>query len=513
MAITLETSTDYAEQGKRLHVRFTISNRGPWSTDEVYLDLRPASHKIESLTPAADCEMWTCKFGYLGPGQTVRGQIAMVPGGFEDKVSLRAEVFGSRLELNRENNRQYLSVPLRRPEGANPGTALWSDSLWRPRGFAHGEEALYVWSSYDDDSVVQAYDRETGDVLWSYEFDLSYGGLGGWSGQLVSGLVLAGDKVLFGYAPGYLDALDASTGDLTWRFQVADLATPRPIVFGDNVYLATVTQGSISANTLGSLDRGTVYSLDLGSGAVNWEHEVEENGRFVGSPNLDAEGGKFILPYRSESGYSVYALDTSEGQVSWTLDGQRARSFVPYGRNVYFFASGKIHSLDAGAGRLNWQVGSNTGSRVPGLLVDDDRLYYCGNGSLRSLDTGSGRMQWSTKFASECPHDQANRPVLSDGHVFIGGPAKNQEIYAIESDSGDLKWSRRSSHSPTIPAVAGGGKVYLFDETSVVAVDIASGKKEWDYYIGGGQMQSLSLADGILFGATDRRLFAIRASR
>ena len=151
-----------------------------WSTDEVYLELRSADHPIESLSPAAECEMWTCSFGYLGPGQSIRGQVELLPGGFDPRVSFRADVFGSRLEINRENNREYLSVPVRVSDRNRPGTALWSERLWSATGFAAGDGIVYALSSYDDDGVILAMEAETGEVLWRYEFDSDFGGLEIW---------------------------------------------------------------------------------------------------------------------------------------------------------------------------------------------------------------------------------------------------------------------------------------------------------------------------------------------
>ena len=513
LAIALEPTSDFAVQGERFIINFRISNQGLWSTDEVNLELRSADHPIESLSPAAECETWTCSFGYLGPGQSIRGQVELLPGGFKDQVSFRVDVFGSRLEINRENNREYLSVPVRVSDRNRPGTALWSERLWSATGFAAGDGIVYALSSYDDDGVILAVEAETGEVLWRYEFDPDFGGLKGWSNRSITGPVLIGDMVLVGYAPGYLDAVDAATGEFRWRFQVDDLATPVPVVYGDNVYFGTVSQGSISGGRLGYLDRGKIYSLDWRTGSVNWLQEVDKYGWFWGGGTLGARGNNFLFPYAGNTEDYLYSLDTFSGNVDWKLEGPMAWSLVSSENDVYFHGSRTIRSLNADSGELNWQADSNSETRVPKLLLNEGRLYYCGNGFLYSLDADSGRTLWSYQFASECPRDAATLPVFSDGHVIISGPEEDAALYAIDAYSGRLNWSYESSHAYLIPPVASNGTVFFFHESRVLAVDIASGQAIWQYPVGAGVMEPLFPSNDFLFGATDTHIFALRASQ
>jgi alcohol dehydrogenase (cytochrome c) len=138
-----------------------------------------------------------------------------------------------------------------------------------------------------------------------------------WSWQLAPGLneitPLVHDGVMFLVSAGRLDALDARTGDLLWRYQrpgpsgvVRNLA-----IYGERIYYAA---------------ENSVVALDMRSGKLVWETAVTPPGaeaRLAAGP-LAAKGlifqgvGNCYAPV--PGGCALVALDAATGKQTWRFE-------------------------------------------------------------------------------------------------------------------------------------------------------------------------------------------------
>jgi outer membrane protein assembly factor BamB len=101
-----------------------------------------------------------------------------------------------------------------------------------------------------------------------------------------------------------VDALDAQTGKLTWKFQTGGNAPTPPLPSGAALTLAG---GDLYVGAQG----GIVYALDATTGAVHWQRTVDSA---VNSAPAFVAG----TLYAASNNGTVYALRASDGALAWT---------------------------------------------------------------------------------------------------------------------------------------------------------------------------------------------------
>ena len=128
---------------------------------------------------------------------------------------------------------------------------------------------MYITGSY---SRIYAIDVNTGQELWQYDARLPEGILP-CCDVINRGAALVGDKVIFGTLDARIVALDAKTGDVVWRDQIADYKagysyTAAPLIVGDLV---------ITGNSGGEFGIvGEVQARNVDNGELVWTRPVIE---------------------------------------------------------------------------------------------------------------------------------------------------------------------------------------------------------------------------------------------
>ena len=128
---------------------------------------------------------------------------------------------------------------------------------------------MYITGSY---SRIYAIDVNTGAELWQYDARLPEGILP-CCDVINRGAALVGDKVIFGTLDARIVALDAKTGDVVWRDQIADYKagysyTAAPLIVGDLV---------ITGNSGGEFGIvGEVQARNVDNGELVWTRPVIE---------------------------------------------------------------------------------------------------------------------------------------------------------------------------------------------------------------------------------------------
>jgi alcohol dehydrogenase (cytochrome c) len=125
---------------------------------------------------------------------------------------------------------------------------------------------LYLENSSDS---VQAYDAVTGEELWSYFPTLEYSSM--CCGPQARGVAVAYGKVFVSQVDGYVLALDAKTGAVIWKTKKEDIL-PQPFHWytftgAPQVYNGLVVVGSSGAEWP---TRGFVEALDAETGKLVW---------------------------------------------------------------------------------------------------------------------------------------------------------------------------------------------------------------------------------------------------
>jgi polyvinyl alcohol dehydrogenase (cytochrome) len=353
--------------------------------------------------------------------------------------------------------------------GLNPGqTPIVQDSPL----VTHG-------SIFFGDTFGNVYDlnQQTGKLLWAKNFDtfptaqhtsspMYYDGriyVGTSSGENDGGV----DYACCTFR-GHIDAIDANTGNLDWRYYT--MAPPQRIgtwpsgaaeygPSGGSVWSSPVVDpftGTIYVGTGNNYsgnggDFDTLLALDARTGTVRWKQHMEKEDTWRLLCNT--------MP--ANSGYCPSAADNADNDydVSSTPNIMWAggRELVGVGQK-----SGVYHVYDAWTGKLIWQRDlsgathvAGTGGVQWGSSYDGKRIYvatnYANPGTLYALDPATGAIDWQTPnppdgcswggaaaAPNSCALAHVGAPSTSPGVVYEG--SADGKLRAYSADTGKVLW-------------------------------------------------------------------------
>jgi len=200
------------------------------------------------------------------------------------------------------------------------------------------------------------------------------------------------------------------------------------------------------------------------------------------------------------------------------------------GENLYFGSSdGRLVALSTANGNPRWQVSLAGDSGGGGLscasgassvgiyglpLVAGELVYVSGyNGKIYAINADSGNLRW--QYPRE--GDTGLKPitggvVLSGGNIYFTSFDGN--IYALNAATGDLEWQFATGDRIWVAPVISDGRVYIgsFDKM-FYALDAASGSQLWAFDAGAAVASTALVVDGtVFFGSLDRTFYALNAS-
>jgi len=220
--------------------------------------------------------------------------------------------------------------------------------------------------------------------------------------------------------------------------------------------------------------------------------------------------------------------DTVAGSVLWTYDvGEQIWTPLALEAGVLFFGddAGTLHALDIAKRQLRWRFATTgrirSAATVDGGAVlfasDDGFLYAVGRDSGRErwkLDLGSSGLERrlpaaSPPYAYDYLHSS---PTVEEGTVYVGSADK--KLYAVDAETGRLRWSFAAQGSiRSSPAVSGGTVYFGSWDGSVYAVSAESGEEVWSYGTGAPIQGSPAIAGGrVIVGSRSARVLALDAA-
>ena len=195
---------------------------------------------------------------------------------------------------------------------------------------------------------VQAYDAVTGHPLWSYTPSVRFSDL--CCGVQSRGVTAAYGKLYLAQLDGTVVALDAKTGEVVWKSDYEKTLPPDPVFYSftmaPQVYDGMVIVGSAGAEYPG---RGFVQAYDANTGALLWRFRTtaapDQPGGSSWSGDSYLRGGGSV--------WSTPAIDPKNNLVSFStgnpnpdIDGHDR-----LGDNSY---TDSIIGLDVKTGKLSW---------------------------------------------------------------------------------------------------------------------------------------------------------------
>ncbi|MBI3930499.1 MAG: PQQ-binding-like beta-propeller repeat protein [Chloroflexi bacterium] len=276
-----------------------------------------------------------------------------------------------------------------------------------------------------------------------------------------------------------LYALDAATGAKRWEYETGSWVESSPVIANGVVYF-------------GSND-GKLYALEARSGEKLWDFKTAYP--IMSSPAV-ADG----IVYFGSDDYYVYALDAKQGTKLWAFDTKGpVKSSPTVASGIVYIGSGSNfgYALEALSGRLRLHFKSH----YPGFsspAVSDGIFYFSNsNGNLFAVD-GNARTWlwehdikplWTQLWLMSVPG--VSRPPPQSGSLW------------------GLSLGRTGSSSPAVA----GDTLYIGSDNKLLAIDLQSQQKRWEFETGGAIISSPAVADTTVYvGSEDGRLYAINAA-
>jgi PQQ-dependent dehydrogenase (methanol/ethanol family) len=198
------------------------------------------------------------------------------------------------------------------------------------------------------DNHVQAWDAVTGQELWSYTPPIGYNNL--CCGEQSRGVAVAYGKVFAAQLSGHVVALDARTGKLLWITDNKD-ALPEPAQFYTFTMAPQVYNGMVLVGNAGAEwpTRGFLEALDANTGKVIWRFSTTAAPDQPGGDTWQGDSWKF----GGGSVWNTPAIDAKNdliifatGNPNPDLDGHARK-----GDNAYTDSIVAIHGK---TGKLAW---------------------------------------------------------------------------------------------------------------------------------------------------------------
>jgi len=401
-------------------------------------------------------------------------------------------------------------------------------------------------------SVAGGCLQPLGNVVGGYgDADEWRHGVGGEIDAVTNGQVFGREPWNEDGARGAVFALDAETGRREWRYgRTGGYTAYTDLVVEDAVYFG-------SGDDVVGNGQGELYALEF-DGSERWTREVGS----VYDPPLVHDG----VVYAGSNGV-VRALDATNGETLWSVDGFGNIPTVPAVTGTVYAVGKGLTGLDPDDGRVQWRYEGDGGDGMTAKVADGvayvesyDRLAAVADGEelwhvdgpgftltvrsghlfrrvddpLQALSVGTGDERWQSE-PSDLP---AGAPiVVHDGVVYCGG----DRLSAVDTDDWQVLWRHEVGEGEAVRSIAVDGSgtddgtgagdgtgtdkgsgtedgdgdgddhisVYAASKTRIVGVG-SGGQRRWSGSVDS-DVRNL-FADGRLFVGTDESVYVLDPS-
>ena len=348
----------------------------------------------------------------------------------------------------------------------------------------------------DEAGTVYTIDVSSGQVKWKTKpLGFSIGPYG----------VSIGWGKLFASTPSGVAAFNLSDGALLWNKQIT--TTPgqgvdiQTLPYAGKVFVATVPVAIGKLYTGGSV--GYLEALNANTGALDWRFDTVDSKDLWGNPAVNSGGGAWYPP----------AIDARTGVVYWGVANPGPFVGTPQypngssrpGANLY---TDSMVALSARTGRLLWYH-----QAFPHDLYDRDQVQAMlvpdGSGSV-AVSTGkggyvlglspvTGRLLWRTAVGI---HRNGDLPKLTGPTAVLPGTFGGV-LTPPASAGGSVYVATLNAPSTLQPDQTAyfGGKVGSMDG-DIVAMSARSGKVTWDTKVPGDPTGGVTVVNNLVLTAT-----------
>ena len=384
---------------------------------------------------------------------------------------------------------------------------------------------------------IFALDATTGEQLWSYSEPRHEGILGEAGSGANKGATVSGNRVFMVTDHAHVLAFNRLTGAKLWDVEMGDYrdgysSTVAPLIAGDLV-IAGVSCGEEGC-------RGLLDAYEAASGKRVW--------RFYTIPARGERGAETWIGQALEHGcgttWTTGSYDPGLDLIYWGTGNPCPDSVgnERKGDNLY---TSSVVAISAKTGKLRWYYQftphdiDDWDSTQPMVLIDEVwqgqprklLLHVDKNGMLYVLDRTNGKFLRATPFGSlatwNSGFDPNGRPILSHAEIQCSGAVNWTDVawspltrffYGRVSDACRLspagdegldplsgsRWygarGQRPSPSPDVAKRLAELRAKYPSEPRLRAIDLATGRKVWDYEMGSGRTTgALATAGNLVF--------------
>jgi len=215
---------------------------------------------------------------------------------------------------------------------------------------------------------------------------------------------------------------------------------------------------------------GTFYALNKTTGQMRWSYDIRKDGKqtsFHGNP-LVTDDTIFIGTDRScdpDGIGHVYAFDRNSGKVRWKYRSTSVPTdIVQLGSNLYFGSfQDQWSSITLQSGVLNWNFSTDSPNKncdpPKSPVGHDNRLFLTGlDGVVYALDAKTGRVEWKRKFAAP----PSTSLALRDKSLYVG--TSDNHLYSLSTETGNVLAELAVDATPVGRLSFDGDSMFMFLE-------------------------------------------------
>src|SRR5437867_2440366 len=303
------------------------------------------------------------------------------------------------------------------------------------------------------DGQVYAINEQTGVQVWRTNNVFNSP-----SFPITSSLLVANGRIFFGnwcFAPrcspvGYLEALDASTGNILWLNATGTSVISTPSIDNGRVFFGE--------------DDGTVLAVNETTGHRIWGTNVASPVR--NAPTI-AYGRVYIGSFNR-----FYALNEATGATAWSFNtaGYNTTSAAVYQGVVYFGTGrGNVYAVNSTTGTQVWgpTLSAASVSSSPALALGSKVLLVGSNDRyLYALNMTTGVRLWRYLTGGAV----SSSPALGDGRVFFG--SQDSVVYALGAKIPQLYATITAGKASLLPGEISNLTITVTDGTNPVSANV-----------------------------------------
>ena len=317
------------------------------------------------------------------------------------------------------------------------------------------------------DGKMYALRERDGSVVWSYNAstlpvdrcNTTYG--------IDSTAALSGGRLFFGNGLAQLTALNATTGQLIWRNQLADAAQAfhiwaSPLVFDGKIYVG------LASHCVNPCVTGRLVCVDANDGHVLWSFGTAPEGSLGGAvwSSAAVDAGRRMI-YVGTGNYctgtdlhssAIIALNADTGALLWRFKRLPAGDLnnLDFGASPVLFdisgqpavavpsKDGHCYALNRATGELIWDTVVTDGNSIGGSIASPaaafGKIFFGATvqrttGKVVALDQRDGRIVWQSALSAPV----LGAAAVAGGVVFVGGA--DGALHAFDASTGSQLWS------------------------------------------------------------------------